>query len=137
MVKMNARAGFTLVEILIAITIVGLMAAVFYGPITNYRNQARVSATKQSLRTLQLAIENFSMATGSYPETLKDLVTKPSNPDIAANWDTKFIDKIPQDAWGKPFVYKRTPDGDQEYELYSYGAAGKKGGKKDWIYAKN
>jgi len=130
----KVNAGMTLIEIMIVLAIIGLVAAIG-GPIVfNIYENAKVNATKQSIRGVQNAIKLFNLATQAYPQKLKDLVTRPADPDVAANWGPKpYMDKEPIDSWGKKFVYKLTPDGEHEYELYSYGSGGKKAPKAEWI----
>lgn len=130
--KMNK--GMTLIEIMIVLAIIGLIAAIG-GPIAlNMYENAKVNATKQSIKGVQSAIKLFHLATDAYPQKLKDLVTRPSEPDVAANWGPKpYMEKEPADSWGKKFIYKLTPDGEHEYELYSYGPNGKKAPKAEWI----
>lgn len=134
--KSHVRAGFTLIEIMLAITIIGLLTTVFYKGFTGYIARSKVATTKQMLRTIQSNIDTYNLDTGHYPETLKDLMVKPATGDMS-NWNGPYLPgkDAPKDAWGKPIMYSATPDGEHEYELYSYGAEGKKAKKSDWIHA--
>lgn len=131
MMKTDIRPGFTLAEVMIAIAIVGLLAAIGGPMFMSYLAKGKVTATKQNLRIIKGAVDQFNADMGQNPETLKDLVKKPANPDLAKDWNP-YINKkeIPLDGWNHPFVYKPTPDGEHDYELYSYGPKGK-AGKKD------
>ena len=134
--KSHARAGFTLVEVMLAITIIGALTAVFYAGFKNYITRSKIATTKTTLKTIQSGIDMFNLDTGHYPDTLKDLIVKPAKPEMSG-WSNAYIPgkESPKDAWGKPIMYNPTPGGDHEYELYSYGPDGKKAKKSDWIHA--
>lgn len=138
MVKSPMRAGFSLAEIMIAIAIIGMIMAVVVPGYNRYREKGKRTATISSLKALKSGIDDFSETLeGKYPEKLQDLITRPSNLDaeLANKWEP-FLDskKIPLDGWNKAFVYKQTPGGEHEYELYSVGPKTKgdsKSGKID------
>jgi general secretion pathway protein G len=120
---------------MIALTIIGLIMAVA-GPMVMQRlEKGRKETTKQTLRAVQAAIDQFNADTAHYPTELKDLITPPSNPEIAEKWDGEYLKskKPPVDGWGKQLQYRLTPeDSEHEYELYSVGPKAKgasKGGK--------
>jgi general secretion pathway protein G len=138
MYSKQAQPGFSLMEIVVAILIVGLMAGAVTG-LLQWRKKGAVTATKTSLGTLKSKVELFHDDTGSYPETLRDLVVKPMNEDIAKEWQGPYLDKteVPKDAWKRPFQYQVTPGGTHEYELYSYGPAGKSAPQAEWIHARD
>ena len=126
--------GFTMLELVIGIAIIALLAAVAIPAVMNIYENAKVSTTKQSIKGIQQAIKLFNVATNAWPEKLKDLVKRPANEDVAANWGPKpYMDKEPVDSWSQKFVYKLTPDGENPYELYSYGSGRKKSPKSEWI----
>lgn len=131
----SMRAGFSLAEIMIALLIIGLIMAVVVPGYTKYKERGRRTSTTASLKVLKMAVDDFAEELeGKYPEKLQDLVTKPSNldPELAKKWEP-FVDskKIPLDGWNRAFVYKPTPGGEHEYELYSLGAKdGKEKGVK-------
>jgi len=79
----------------------------------------------------------YQTDTGSLPSTLKDLVVRPNDPEIASKW-TKggyFLGKkqMPKDPWGENYQYKLTPDGEKAYEVYSFGPDKRKAPKSEWI----
>jgi len=116
----------TLIEIMIVMAIIGLImaAAIPFG--MNMLERARIDSTKQQLKGIQQAINLFNIHTQTYPKTLKDLITKPSDPEVAADWGPQYLKKEPKDSWGNRIQYKLTPEAENEYELYSYGPKGKK-----------
>lgn len=128
------KQGFTLIEIMIAIVILGLLVGIAGYSVMGILENAKNKTTKQSLKGIQEAIKLFQIDTTAYPEKLVDLTKKPSNEEVAANWGpSPYMDKEAVDGWGNKFVYKQTPDGENPYELYSNGPGGKKTAKKDRI----
>lgn len=117
----TSREGFTLIEILIAIAIVGILGALVAPNFLRYLDSSRVKATKLSLVGVQKAIDDYNMDTNRYPEKLRDLVKKPSGE--IKGWDGPYLkkDEVPEDVWGEPFQYKPTPGGKKQYDLYSFG----------------
>ncbi len=134
--RFNQR-GFTLIEILIAITIVALMAAVVGLPVFRYVTRASKTAAKSTIKTLKVSIDQFYMQTNQYPRALKDLITRPTTDErIAKKWDGPYLEQkeVPEDPWGNRYQYKLTPGTQHPYELYSYGSEeGKATPKEQWI----
>ncbi len=114
----SLRAGFTLIELMIGLLIVGLLSAgAFYFAMT-YLESARRTATRNTLQNLKIQIMNYKAEKGDYPKSLQDMVA------------AGFLKKpLPKDGWDHNFVYRLTPDGKNPYELFSYGPQGKAGGK--------
>ena len=138
-----ARAGFTLMEILIAVMIIGVLGAMIGPALFNvYKNQ-QISATAASLKSLKDGIGMFKMHTGQYPVKLKDLVVKPKSGEerVTKKWQGPYVGKegatdVPEDPWIEKFVYKVTPGGGKHpYELRSWGPNGKGSPKEEWISA--
>lgn len=127
-----ARAGFTLMEILIAVMILGLLGALV-GPALNniYKNQQK-RAAESSLLGLKKSIQIYKDRVLKLPESLKDLIKKPRDEQAAKRWEGPYVEgeEVPQDPWGEPFKYKLTPGAKNPYELFSYGPNGK-GSPKD------
>ncbi len=118
------REGFTLIELMIAITIIGLLAGGSIYFAMTFLENARRTATKTSLQNLKVQMMNYKAEKGEYPKSLQDM--------LAAG----FLKKpIPKDGWDRNFVYRPTPDGKNPYELFSYGPQGKAGGKAGRIDA--
>lgn len=120
-----ARRGFTFVELMIGIVVIGIvMGGAIYTGMTILTNIRRNSAST-TLQTLNMAIMNYKAEKGEYPRSLQELLK------------AGFLKKsVPQDPWNHNFVYRVTPDGKNPYELYSYGPNGKGGTKESRIYAK-
>ncbi len=129
----RSQQGFTLVEILIAIAIVAIMAVVTVPSYLGRLERGRADATRQSLRVVKSAVEQFYGDVGQFPERLDDLVKKPTNEKLAKKWVSPYIEKKPRDGWGNQFQYKPTPGQEQQYELYSFGKNGKGAPRSEWI----
>ena len=130
-----ARAGFSLMEIMIAVTILGLVMAMVGPALNNTLKKGKIRTTKSTMRSFKDAISSYQMEVGKIPQTLKDLIKKPREESAAKKWEGPYIEKedIPEDPWGENFVYKLTPGSKHPYELYSRGPNGVDAPKEEWI----
>ena len=133
----QTRPGFTLIEILIAMAIIGIAGAIIAPNLIRFLARGKDTATKATLSSLQTIIESFKEDTGQYPETLRDLTKKPSNQEVAEKWHGPYTKQNvqPVDGWGNRIQYKLTAGSEHPYELYSYGPHGKGAPKSEWIDA--
>jgi general secretion pathway protein G len=122
------QSGFTLLELLVVMVIIGLLAA-YVAP--KYFSQIGKSETKTAMAQIDAlgkALDQYRLDVGHYPDSeqgLAALFTKPTN---EAKWDGPYLQKkVPNDPWGKPYVY-RQPGEHGEYDLLSYGKDGQPGG---------
>lgn len=130
--KLKIENGFTLVEMLLVVTIIGILAALVIPKIVGRGEQARVTAAQADINGgIKSALGQYEVDNGFYPKSLQDLVTQPSN---AKNWHGPYLDKLPTDPWGYPYVYyypgKHTANG---YDLLSVGFDGKEGTEDDIV----
>jgi general secretion pathway protein G len=129
------QTGFTLIELMIAIIIIGLLAAVAVPAFMGYLGRARVQAAKSTIRTFEEAIMMYQQDTGQLPQRLDDLVKRPAG--IEGWLEGGYLHKkkkIDPDPWGNKYQYRPTPEGaEHSYELYSFGSKGKKAKKEEWI----
>jgi len=128
---MNQR-GFTLIEVLVVIIILGLIASLVVPRITGRLDEAKVEATKIQMRAIKDALEQYKLDNGTYPTTeqgLKALVEKPNTPPLPSRW-RPYLDKLPQDAWSRDFVYL-SPGINRPFELRSLGTDGKEDTEDD------
>lgn len=128
----TASAGFTLIEMLIVLAIIGVVAA-FVGPrLMNQLDRSKVTAARAQMRSLVSTLETMRLDLGRYPtagEGLSLLVERPASGDAAANWQGPYLEAgLPQDPWGNAYVYRAptTPDG--RPQVGTYGSDGREGG---------
>jgi general secretion pathway protein G len=119
-------AGFTLIEVLLVVVIIGILAAVVLPRMTGRGKDAQIAAAKASIENLSLALDMYEVDNGSYPASLQSLLTKGSE----LNWKGPYLKKgeIPVDPWGKEFLYNQKDNG---YEIKSLGPNGADGGGDD------
>jgi general secretion pathway protein G len=115
--------GFSFIEIMAAVLILGLILAVSVPVYFNYVAGARVRSTTANLKVIKNTLNLYSMEHGKYPAKLIDLVERPKGETDKA-W-RPYLEKLPLDAWGNEFVYKILPSGSKHpFDLYSYGPNG-------------
>ena len=130
---MNSRRtrGFTLIEIMMVVVIIGILAALIIPNVVGRDDQARVTAAKSDLNGIANALNMYKLDNFHYPSTdqgLEALVSQPSGFPEAKNWNPNgYLKKAPSDPWGTPYVYISTNDG---FELYSLGSDGVEGGER-------
>ncbi len=129
--KKNA-SGFSLIELLVVLVILGLLAAVVAPNVMSKLGGAKSKTTRLQIEELGAALDIFSLEVGRYPsseEGLKALVTDPGD---TTNWNGPYLKKktIPVDGWNNPYHYK-FPGDNGEYDLFSLGADNAEGGEKD------
>lgn len=123
--------GFTLMELLLVLVIVGLLAAVV-GPTLYQRiKPAKRTAAREQIEDFSTALDNFVVDVGRYPTTQEGLDALRVKPEGVQHWKGPYLKKeIPTDPWGNPYHY-RSPGRSGGYEISSYGADGKVGGDGD------
>ncbi len=126
------QRGFTLIEIMVVIVILGVLAALVVPKIMSRPDEARAVAARHDISALSQALKLYKLDNGSYPSTeqgLKSLVQKPTVAPVPGNWKTGgYLDKLPQDPWGRDFQYLN-PGVKGEVDVFSYGADGVAGGE--------
>ena len=128
MKKNNTKKAFTIIELMVVITIIGILASLVAPKFMGKLEGAKVKTTKAQLAMFSTSLDSFNLDTGRYPsetEGLKVLWTKMK--DIRG-YDGPYLPKpADMDAWGNPYLYKKTSD-EHGYNIISYGKDGKEGG---------
>lgn len=125
------KEGFTLIELLLVIAVAGILLGGSFFIAKTLMDRAKLSKTQAIIRAVKAGIDNFHTDTDNYPAQLTDLVRQPEG-ERGKGWTGLYLDKksVPKDGWDRQLVYRLTPEGQHPYELYSYGAGGKKGKTK-------
>lgn len=125
------RQGFTLVELMVVVVIMGVLAALVVPRLMGRTDDARILAAKQDIGTLVQALKLYRLDNQRYPSNeqgLQALITKPTLAPIPPNWKTGgYIDRLKLDPWGLAYQYQM-PGTRGEVDVFSYGADGTPGG---------
>lgn len=116
------RRGFTFLEIMFVVVIIGILLALVGPRLVGRTQQARISATNAQLKSLETAIKTFEMDTGTFPERLEDLMEAPS--DFEDEWNGPYLDSdvVPVDAWKQEFEYTVPGNHNKNgFDLFSKG----------------
>ena len=140
-IKKSTQSGFSLMELMIALAVLGLIMAAVGPALMNRYKSARKKTAITSVKMIHGAVETFELDLGKIPQRLNDLIKRPATNDyydqeMVSNWqDGGYIKggKIPRDPWKNKFKYNLTPNSTNRYELYSYGPNGKGSPKSEWI----
>jgi general secretion pathway protein G len=121
--------GFTLVEIMVVVVILGILAVLIVPRVVGRTDEARAVAAKQDIAAVMQALKLYRLDNGRYPSTeqgLAALVTKPQSQPAASNWQ-KYLDRVPKDPWGNFYLYLN-PGVRGEIDVFSLGADAQPGG---------
>ena len=130
--KNRARYGFTMVELMAVIVIIGLLAGVVAINVIGKIDKARVTATKANLKVLHHAVNQFKMDMGRFPGEELGLLELVEEQTDVYGWNPGgYLETtdIPKDAWGNDFFYQRYPVSGKAFVIISYGADGEEGGE--------
>ena len=129
MARQRRQAGFTLIEIMVVMVIIGLLMALVGPNLIGRSEKAKVQAAQMQIERLGTVLDTFRLDVGRYPtsqEGLQVLVQRPIGVD---RWDGPYLNKgVPKDPWDRPYLYRSPGEAGRPYDLYSLGADGAPGG---------
>lgn len=132
--KQRNQRGFTLIEIMVVMVILGLLVAVVAPNIMGRSDQAKVTIAKTQMRNVANALDMYRLDNSQYPSTqqgLEALVNRPSGSPEPKNWNPDgYLKSVPEDPWGNQYEYQ-SPGAEGAYDLYSLGSDGQEGGEGD------
>jgi general secretion pathway protein G len=126
---MRHQRGFSLIEIMVVVVILGILAALVVPKIISRPDEARVVKARQDVLSVQNALDLYKLDNGFYPSTdqgLEALVHRPNSTPAPNNWQS-YLKSVPKDPWGRDYLYLNPGEHD-EVDVFTYGAAGEPGG---------
>ena len=129
--RREAQRGFTLIEIMVVVIIIGLLAAVIVPSVINKVDEARISKAKADIQSLETALTMYRLDNSKYPTTdqgLQALIVQPTDPSIRHWRPGGYLQRVSKDPWGQDYQYVFPGTHGKEYDLYTLGADGQPGG---------
>jgi general secretion pathway protein G len=130
--KTETRKGFTMVELMAVLIIIGLLATLVVTKVATKIDQARVTTTKANLKILHSAVNQFKMDTSRFPSEemgLEELIEQPGDVENYEPGGYLETTEIPKDGWGNEFIYELFPESGKPFVIKSFGADGEEGGE--------
>ena len=127
--RRHGERGFTLVEILVVITIIGLIMGLVGPRVLNYLTESKAKAAKIQIESFSSALDLYFLDNGRYPSSSEGLTALVQRPGSVMSWNGPYLKGsiVPNDPWGNPYLY-RSPGQHGTYDIMSYGADGQEGG---------
>ena len=129
----GSQSGFTLIEIMVVVVILGILVAFAVPNIMDNPERARITKAEHDIRAIENALEMYRMDNFRYPTTdqgLRALVERPSSPPEPRNWKSGgYMRSLPSDPWGGEYQYRAPDNQGERVRIYTYGADGRPGGE--------
>ena len=127
--RRHSSSGFTLLELLVVLVIIGLLATMVAPNFIGQSEKAKPKAARVQLENLRNALDMFQLDVGRYPTTEEGLQALRQRPSNVQRWSGPYLrDEVPLDPWGRGYVYRVPGENGANYDLGSYGADGRSGG---------
>lgn len=128
--RLRLERGFTLIEIMVVVVIIGLLAAIIAPNFIGQIDTAQVNAAKQDIRQIETSMNLFRLDNFRYPTTDEGIEALVRNPggNVEATWK-QYLPRVPLDPWNNPFQYENPGQHGGEFDLYSFGRDGREGGE--------
>jgi general secretion pathway protein G len=130
------RYGFTMVELMAVLIIIGLLATLVVTKVASKIDQARITTTKANLKILHSAVNQFKMDTGRFPtedEGLNALIDQPTDVQVWEPGGYLETTELPKDGWGHDFKYEAFPESGKQFAIRSFGPDGEEGTEDDLL----
>jgi general secretion pathway protein G len=124
--------GFTLIEIMVVVVIIGLLAAIIVPTVVSKVDEARIAKAKSDIQSLETALTEYRLDNATYPtsdEGLDALVKQPNDPSVT-NWHGPYVQQLSKDPWGRPYEYAYPGTHGLPYDLFTLGPDGQPGDKE-------
>jgi len=130
--RKSRDAGFTLIEMMVVMVIIGLLMALVGPRFIRQAEVAKVKAARAQIELLGTALDTFRLDVGRYPSSQEGLAALRQRPFGTDRWDGPYLKKdVPKDPWDRPYYYRSPGEAGRPYDLYSLGADGTPGGDGD------
>lgn len=130
--NLSRQRGFTLIEIMVVVIIIGILAAIVAPNVIGRVDDAQITKAHAEISNISTALKFYRLDNFAYPSTeqgLEALVTKPNDPNVR-NWNSGgYLERLPKDPWGNPYLYLN-PGNNGEIDIYTLGRDGRPGGEK-------